>query len=41
MFEMKDDVSATEFREALMNGKSIQRFLPDGVREENIIKLFS
>lgn len=41
MFEMKDDVSATEFREALMNGKPIQRFLPDGVREENIIKLFS
>jgi nicotinic acid mononucleotide adenylyltransferase len=41
MFEMKDDVSATEFREALMNGESIQRFLPDGVKEENIIKLFS
>jgi hypothetical protein len=41
MFEMKDDVSATQFREALMNGESIQRFLPDGVREETILKLFS
>ena len=32
--------SATNFREALRNGDSIAQFLPDGVSEEQIMKLF-
>jgi hypothetical protein len=41
MFEQKDDLSATEFRKALENGESIVEFLPDGVKEVHIRKLFS
>jgi hypothetical protein len=40
MFEMKDEISATQFREALRNGESIAKFLPDGVSEEQIMQLF-
>jgi len=39
MFEQKDNISATEFRKALENGDSIQRFLPDGVDENTIRQL--
>jgi len=39
MFEMREPISATEFRNALANGKSIQKFLPEGVAEEEIRKL--
>ena len=41
MFEQKDDLSATEFRKALENGESIVEFLPDGVEEVDIRKLFT
>ena len=41
MFEQKDDLSATEFRNALENNESIVKFLPDGVEEVDIRKLFS
>ena len=41
MFEQKDDLSATEFRRALENGESIVEFLPDGVEEVDIRKLFT
>jgi nicotinamide mononucleotide adenylyltransferase len=40
MFEMKDELSATDFRAALRNGESIIDFLPDGVSEEQIMQLF-
>ena len=39
MFEMQDSISATEFREALANGDSIQKFLPEGVDENEIKEL--
>ena len=39
MFEMKENISATEFREALLNGDSIQKFLPEGVDENEIKRL--
>ncbi len=39
MFEMREPISATEFRDALANGKSIQKFLPEGVDEDQIRKL--
>ena len=41
MFEMKDDVSATEFREALKAGESIDEFIPDHVSAEEIKKIFT
>jgi hypothetical protein len=40
-FEMVDDLSATDFREALRNNESIAKFLPDGVDEEDVRKLFT
>jgi nicotinic acid mononucleotide adenylyltransferase len=40
MFEQQDDLSATDFRKALENGKSIARFLPDHVSESQITALF-
>ena len=40
MFEMKDELSATNFRKALENGQSIQAFLPHHVSEEEIVRLF-
>ena len=39
MFEMQDSISATEFREALANGDSIQKFLPEGIDENEIKEL--
>ena len=39
MFTMEDDISATEFREALSNGESIAKFLPDGVDEKVVLEL--
>ena len=41
MFEQKDDLSATEFRKALENNESIQKFLPDHVSESEIRILFN
>ena len=41
MFEMKDDVSATQFREALKAGESIDEFIPDHVSAEEIKKIFT
>ena len=41
MFEQKDDLSATEFRKALENNESIQKFLPDHVSESEIKALFN
>ena len=41
MFEQKDDLSATDFRKALENGESIQKFLPDHVGESEIKALFN
>jgi len=40
MFEMKDELSATDFRAALRNGEPIVEFLPDGVSEEQVMQLF-
>jgi hypothetical protein len=37
---MVDEISATDFREALRNNESIAKFLPDGVSEEEIRLLF-
>lgn len=39
MFEQQDDLSATDFRKALGNGESIQKFLPEGASEEQIRKV--
>ena len=39
-FEMIDEISATDFREALRNNESIAKFLPDGVSEEDVRLLF-
>jgi hypothetical protein len=33
-------MSATDFREALRNGESIAKFLPDGVDEQSVLALF-
>tara|TARA_B100000035_G_C20819851_1_gene473724 strand:+ start:112 stop:633 length:522 start_codon:yes stop_codon:yes gene_type:complete len=41
MFEQQDDLSATEFRKALKNNESIQKFLPDHVSESEIKALFN
>tara|TARA_R100000030_G_scaffold83161_1_gene66103 strand:- start:184 stop:696 length:513 start_codon:yes stop_codon:yes gene_type:complete len=40
IFKMRDKISATQFREALQNNKSIQKFLPDGVDEQSVLALF-
>ena len=40
MFEMEDDISATEFREALLKGDPIQKFLPEHVSEKEIREIF-
>tara|TARA_Y100000114_G_scaffold55648_2_gene50919 strand:- start:5314 stop:5829 length:516 start_codon:yes stop_codon:yes gene_type:complete len=40
VFKMIDDISATQFRQALRNGDSIKKFLPDHVSEEDINILF-
>ena len=36
MFEVKDRLSATDFRKALRNGDPIAHFLPEGVCEEEV-----
>tara|TARA_R110001592_G_scaffold240699_1_gene500866 strand:+ start:133 stop:444 length:312 start_codon:yes stop_codon:yes gene_type:complete len=41
MFKMVDDLSATDFREALRNGESIAKFLPDGIDEQSVLALFN
>tara|TARA_R110000772_G_scaffold223676_1_gene334245 strand:- start:3549 stop:4061 length:513 start_codon:yes stop_codon:yes gene_type:complete len=41
MFEMTDEISATEFREALSTGGSIKKFLPDCASEDFIRELFA
>jgi hypothetical protein len=41
IFEMKDRLSSTDFRAALQSGESIQKFLPDGIDEEDIRSLFN
>jgi hypothetical protein len=41
MFEMTDEISATEFREALSTGDSIKKFLPDCASEVFIRELFA
>ena len=40
-YEQEEFVSATEFREALSLGKSIENFIPDHVSAEEINKIFS
>ena len=40
MFEMQEDISATEFREALSTGDSIKKFLPEHVSEKEIREIF-
>ena len=40
MFEMQEDISATEFRELLSSGKSINKFLPEHVSEKEIREIF-
>ena len=40
-YEQEDLVSATEFREALATGKSIDKFIPDHIESEEILKIFS
>ena len=37
---MVDEISATDFREALRNNGPIAKFLPDGVSEEDVRLLF-
>ena len=39
MFEMKENISATDFRKALESGGSIKEFLPRGVSEKEIKQL--
>ena len=40
--QQKDDLSAnSEFRKALENNESIQKFLPDHVSESEIMALFN
>tara|TARA_R110002012_G_scaffold319160_2_gene538929 strand:- start:61 stop:603 length:543 start_codon:yes stop_codon:yes gene_type:complete len=40
-YKQEELISATEFREALLAGRSIKKFIPDHVEEEEIIKLFT
>ena len=40
-YEQEEFVDATEFREALAQGKSIKKFIPDHVSEEQIRKIFT
>ena len=40
-YKQEEFVSATEFREALAAGKPIDKFIPDHVDTEEIIKIFS
>ena len=40
-YEQEHLVSATEFREALAEGKPIKEFIPEHVEEEEIIKIFA
>ena len=40
-YEQEEFVSATEFREALAAGSSIDKFIPDHVNEEGVLKIFS
>jgi len=40
VFKMNDDISATQFRQALGNGESIKKFLPTHVSEEDVSELF-
>ena len=40
VFKMNDNISATQFRQALESNKSIQKFLPNHVSEEEIRSLF-
>jgi len=40
-YEQEELVSGTQFRTALADGKSIKKFIPDHVKEEDILKLFS
>ena len=39
MFKMKEEISATEFRDAIEANKSIKKFLPEGVDENEIKEL--
>jgi len=39
-YEQEELISATEFREALAEGKPIDKFIPDHVLEEEIKKIF-
>ena len=40
VFKMSDNISATQFRQALRNGESIKKFLPTHVSEEDVSELF-
>ena len=40
VFKMSDNISATQFRQALQNGESIKKFLPTHVSEEDVSELF-
>ena len=40
-YEQEDLISGTQFRNALASGESIEKFIPDHVKEEDILKLFS
>ena len=41
IFNMRDKLSATDFRAALQNKESIAKFLPDGISEEEVRELFN
>lgn len=41
LFKMKDQISATDFRKALRNNESISHFIPNGVDEKEVLKLFN
>ena len=41
LYEQEEFISATEFREALSQHKSIERFIPSHVKEEQIRKIFT
>jgi len=40
IFEQQDDLSATDFRNALSSGDEISKFLPDHVDENEVLRLF-
>ena len=40
-YEQEELVSGTQFRNALANGESIEKFIPDHVSEEQIKKIFT